>query len=355
LGRKVLIAMSGGVDSSVAALQLIENGYHPIGVTLRMWRPGRDKHLEDAVRKSKEICKRLNIPHKVVDVRSDFEKSIVQDFVNGYLSGVTPNPCVYCNKQIKWEKLIDLADKMDVEFIATGHYARVFHNENSHRYEILEGIDHSKDQSYALWQLSQDNLRKTMLPLGNVRKSEVFEIAKKNGLFYSDLSESQDICFIPNNNYRDFLVDYVPERIHKIGRGELVDEEGSVLGFHNGFYNFTIGQRKGFKMGFGGRRYVKEIDAKNNRIVISKEEGLYSMEMVLNKINWVSIPSVSSLKGIVKIRYNHPGIKCYVETYRSDTLKVTFDEPQRAVTPGQSAVLYQGDKLIFGGIITTEK
>ncbi len=355
MGRKVLIAMSGGVDSSVAALKLIENDYNPIGVTLRMWRPGRDKHLEDAVRKSKEICKRLNIPHKVVDVRSDFEKCIVQDFVEGYLSGVTPNPCVYCNKQIKWETLIDLADKMDVELVATGHYARIFHNANTSRYEILKGVDPSKDQSYALWQLSQDDLSKTILPLGNVKKSEVFKIAEKNSLFYDNLSESQDICFIPNNNYRDFLIDYAPEQIRKIGRGELVDEEGNVLGFHNGFYNFTIGQRKGFKIGFGGRRYVKKIDAKNNRIVISKEQGLYSIEIVLNKINWVSIPSASTLEGTVKIRYNHPGIKCYVKTYGSDMLKVTFDEPQRAVTPGQSAVLYQGEKLVFGGIITTEK
>lgn len=355
MGRKVLIAMSGGVDSSVAALKLIENGYRPIGVTLRMWHPGEDKHLVNTIRRSKEICKKLDIPHKVEDVRSDFEKCIVQDFVDGYLSGVTPNPCVYCNKQIKWEILIDLADKMDVEFIATGHYARIFHNENSHRYEILEGIDHSKDQSYALWQLSQHDLSKTILILGNVKKSDVFKIAKKNGLFYSDLSESQDICFIPDNNYRDFLVDYAPDRIHKIGRGELVDEEGNILGFHNGFYNFTIGQRKGFKIGFGERRYVKEIDAKNNRIVISKEQGLYCSEMTLDKVNWVSIPSLNSLEGVIKIRYNHPGTKCYVETYGTDKLKVTFDEPQRAVTPGQSAVLYQGDKLIFGGIITVEK
>jgi tRNA-specific 2-thiouridylase len=351
MNKDVLVGMSGGVDSSIAALKLKLEGHNPIGITFRIWEPNNYNNLGNDTEKAEQVCKKLKIEHRVVSVSEKFEHSIVENFVNEYLSGVTPNPCVECNKLIKWKTLIELADSMGIEFISTGHYARVLYNSNSQRYEIHKGTDNNKDQSYMLWRLSQDDLKRTILPLGDLTKSQVRALASNYEIPFDNNSESQDICFIPEKDYRDFIKSYAFRQISKIPEGEFVDERGNLLGRHKGFYNYTIGQRKGLRIAFGERRYVKEIDARHNRVVLSDSNGLLSSEMTVSDTNWVSIKPISYIEGIMKIRYRHKGAKCKVETERDNIIEVKFLKPQRAITPGQSAVLYQGDKLILGGII----
>ena len=344
--------MSGGVDSSVAALRLCENGFNVVGLTLKMWRLGIDSHQLAAVDRAKEVCERLGIRHIVTDVGSEFEEVIVKRFVDEYLSGRTPNPCVNCNSDIKWKAIINLADSMNFDLVATGHYARVFKIESTSMYGIRKGRDYSKEQSYALWRLSQDMLRRTVLPLGSLTKSEIISLAEDNDFASATAKENQEICFITDNDYRHFLKEYLAERVENIAEGEIVDDEGNVLGCHKGFYNFTIGQRKGLGIALGKRQYVKKIDPDANRVVLANGEELYSRGLILRDINWVSVPSKrQKMDGVIKIRYNHSGAECNAAPYRSDAWMVTFDEPQRAVTPGQSAVLYQGDVLVFGGVI----
>jgi len=349
--KEVVVAMSGGVDSSVTLLRLKELGYAPVGLTLTMWDKYHSEQYKDAVRRARRVCDKIGIRHVSLDVRAAFEAIIVDHFVDEYLKGVTPNPCVECNPKVKWKSIIDFADQNGIGQVATGHYARVEVNSDSRRFEILKGLDPRKNQSYVLWQLSQEYLARTILPLGMLHKTEVYQIAEKYSFRDENQSESQDVCFIPHNSYRDFLEKHVPERLKAIPKGELVDEAGKVLGQHNGFYNFTIGQRKGFRMGFGERRYVKQIDAGQNRVVIGDNPALFRSEMIIQRVNWVSQTPQDELEGSMQIRYNHPGVECRVTRISAEKYRVTFAEPQRAVTPGQSAVLYRGDKLLLGGII----
>lgn len=351
MSKDVLVGMSGGVDSSVAALKLKLEGYNPIGITFRIWELDNYNNLENGIKKAEQVCKKLEIEHRVISISEKFEYSIVKNFVNEYLSGVTPNPCVECNKLIKWGTLIELANNMGIEFISTGHYARIQYNSNSHRYEVHKGIDNNKDQSYMLWRLGQDDLKRTVLPLGELTKPQVYALASDYEIPFDNDSESQEICFIPEKDYRHFLQGYAAKQISKIPEGEFVDERENLVGHHKGFYNYTIGQRKGLRVAFGKRRYVKEIDARHNRVVLSDNNGLLSSEMIVSDINWVSIEPTNYIEGTMKIRYRHKGAKCKVETKGSNIIEVKFLKPQRAITPGQSAVLYQGDKLILGGII----
>lgn len=343
--------MSGGVDSTVSASILTEAGYEPIGVTLRTWRFTEDKSLEQAIIRAGEVCRLLNIDHWVVDVSREFEDRVVKLFVKEYFSGLTPNPCVYCNRVIKWNTLRRIADEMQIYWIATGHYANVRWNEGTKRYEILKGADPKKEQSYALWQLSQDDLSRTLFPVGNFTKSEIYRIAKERNIFSENVEESQDVCFIPNDDYRAFLKRYASERTTHIGDGELVDENGNVVGHHDGYYLFTVGQRKGFKIGFSERKYVKSIDPNRNLVFISNDEGLFADQLKLTNVNWVGLDPVDEIEGIIKIRYNHQGAKCVARRHSDGTVTVLFDKPQRSISPGQSGVLYCGNALVFGGII----
>ncbi len=345
----ILVGMSGGVDSSVAAYLLKQSGYIPIGLTLKIWNAKGEKEFEVA-KKANRICDILKIQFKMADVEQEFKNTIVNDFINGYFSGTTPNPCVLCNPIIKFHKLFEIAREMNIEKIATGHYSRVFYNQENNRFVLKKGKDLKKDQSYFLWQLPQKYLSVINFPLGEISKEEVKKNAVEQGLIFGKIKESQDICFIPNNNYREFLKEYCPDQIQSIKEGDIVDESGKVLGKHNGYYNFTIGQRKGFGIGFGEPKYVKKIDSINNRIIICGKNNRQNSGLVLTNINWVSLEKQEKIEGIIHIRYNHKGVKCRAK-YFGNKMIVHFEEPQNSVAPGQSAVLYQNDMLIFGGII----
>lgn len=347
----VVVAMSGGVDSSVAAYLLKKDGYNPIGVTFKLWCHEGSDHIDAIIHRAEKISRQLGIDHRTVDIEKEFEETVVHQFIEEYLAGITPNPCVFCNRVIKWRYLLRMAEELQAAYVATGHYVRIVKNQNSARYEIHTGLDPQKDQSYVLWQLSQEMLSKTKFPLGTLNKAEVKKLADELGLSFSEQKESQDVCFLPDNDYRGFLNRYVPRKVAAISRGELLDEQGQFLGYHDGFYNFTIGQRKGFKRGFSERKYVKQIIADKNQVIMSGNDSLFSDGMVLEGVNWVSDNSQAETDGVIKIRYNHKGVSCHVEEIKPDHLKVRFEERQRAVTPGQSGVLYRGDRLVLGGII----
>jgi len=347
----VVVAMSGGVDSSVAAYLLKKDGYNPIGVTFKLWCHEGADHIDAIIHRAEKISRQLGIDHRTVDIEKEFEETVVHQFIEEYFAGITPNPCVFCNRVIKWRYLLQIAEELQAAYVATGHYVRIVKNQNSARYEIHTGLDPQKDQSYVLWQLSQEMLSKTKFPLGSLNKSEVKKLADELGLSFSEQKESQDVCFLPDNDYRGFLNRYVPRKVAAISRGELLDEQGQFLGYHDGFYNFTIGQRKGFKRGFSERKYVKQIIADKNQVIISGNDSLFSDGMILESVNWVSENPQAETDGIIKIRYNHKGVRCHVEVIDQNRLQVRFEERQRAVTPGQSGVLYRGDRLVLGGII----
>jgi len=347
--KKVLVGVSGGVDSSAAVYLLQKQGFEPVGITLKVIANTKDSKFENEIQRTKDLCTKLGIKHIVKHVEQDFHDTIIMDFVNTYLGGQTPNPCVICNKFIKWKYLMSVADEMEIHYVATGHYVIV--KENNGIYEIHQGSDPKKDQSYYLWQLSQKELARTIFPLGEMTKTEVKAIANEHSLVPESLGESQDICFIPENDYRQYLHENFGEKFEHIGKGEMINPKGDVLGQHDGFYNFTIGQRKGFKMGFNGRRYVKNLNAEKNQIVIATDDEIFSNGMIIDKINYPSDEVERVFNGDIQIRYNSKPVPCHGEMLDENTAKILFQEPQRAITPGQSAVMYHGTKVILGGLI----
>ncbi|HJY63891.1 MAG TPA: tRNA 2-thiouridine(34) synthase MnmA [Ignavibacteria bacterium] len=354
--RTVLVAMSGGVDSSVAAYLLKQQGFSLIGVTMKTW--GFDDFPEkdsgccslETIYNARNVASQLGFNHYTLDFTGKFNEIVISDFISEYLKGRTPNPCVLCNKVIKWGILLDKAKELGADYIATGHYAKI--NKN-HRYYISVAEDKTKDQSYALWQVSQEGLSKTLFPLGELTKTKTREIAKELGLKPADTPDSQEICFVPNDDYRQLIKLRLPELEKEIDGGDIFYHDKKI-GKHSGYINYTIGQRRGLNISIGKPVYVSKIDAENNVIIVDDEPGLYNSIFTTNQINLQKIGILEKpMKVRVKIRYKDEGSDAVIEQTSDDSILVKFIEPKKSITPGQSAVFYDGDDIIGGGIIDT--
>ena len=357
---RVVIAMSGGVDSSVAAALLVEQGYDVIGITIKtsnyeevggnVYNDSSCCSLE-GINDARLVASKLNFPHYVVDFTEQFKKEVIDNFTNEYLAGRTPNPCVICNRKIKWEELIKKASTLDAHYIATGHFAKVSYDQERKRYVLSRGKDGRKDQSYALWGLTQESLSKTIFPLGELTKVEVRELARKFGLKTASKGESFEICFIADNNYERFLKEQVPNLENEVGGGNLIFDNKFVAK-HRGYPFYTIGQRKGIGTAFGEPVYVTEIDANTNTIKLGREKDLLHKGLIANQINLISVTDIQKeLRVLAKIRYKDEGSTGIVQYDGSDKIRIIFDEPKRSITPGQSVVMYDGNEIVGGGII----
>jgi tRNA-uridine 2-sulfurtransferase len=358
---KVLVAMSGGIDSTVAALMLHKQGYEVIGITMKTWdyatSVGTTGKKEtgccnlDSFNDARMAAVQHGFPHFILDIRDEFGDAVIDNFVEEYLAGRTPNPCVMCNTHIKWRALLKRADALDCEFIATGHYAQI-HQHTNGRYFIRKGIDETKDQSYVLWGLQQDLLSRTLLPLGGFRKTAIRQMAHDFG--YPELakkSESYEICFVPDNDYRGFLNRRVPELEAQVNGGNFVDKNGIILGTHKGYPYYTIGQRKGLGIAMGKPAFVTSINPDNNTVTLGNEDDLDGTEMMVSKLNWIKYDGADQqIEATTKIRYKDKGALSTLSTYQNG-VKVRFYHNVKGIAPGQSAVFYEGDDVIGGGII----
>ncbi len=338
--------MSGGVDSTAAACLLLDEGYEVIGLTFRPLYDSDESVVEDA----RKVCGRFGIPHHTLEIQEDFERCVISDFISEYLRGRTPNPCVVCNFHIKWARLLKAADELGCSRMATGHYARLgFENG---RYFIRKGCDQQKDQSYFLWKLTQEQLSRTLFPLGQHSKEECRKIALDNGFEQiSQKQESQEICFVPHDDYRSFLQQRIKDYKERFPAGNFLNPAGEIIGKHEGFPNYTIGQRKGLRVAFGSPRYVTRIDAASNSVTLGEKEDLLSLEANIEQVSLQKYASIDEEKEYsTKIRYRNAGQTSRVRT-SGNGLQICFSEAVSAVTPGQSAVIYEGDDLVAGGIL----
>lgn len=363
--KRIAVAMSGGVDSSVAAALLCKAGYDVVGVSMKLWPKdfcGKQKSksccstrdLADA----RFVAGQLGIPFYAFDMSKGFQKEVIDYFCKEYISGRTPNPCIVCNNKIKFDSLLEKVKELGIDYIATGHYANTGYSKKSQRFLLKRGLDKSKDQSYVLFGLRQDQLKSIIFPLGKYLKSEVRNISKKFALKVAQKPESQEICFIWDNNYPEFLKSYFGV---KPLPGKIITKSGKILGNHPGIIFYTIGQRRG--LGLGGSKnplYVTGIDVKNNNLIVGSKEDLKSKILFADNINWINYPNVgangysplhSPLKVKAKIRYNHPMADVVVYSESKNSVKVVFEQPQSAITPGQAVVFYKGEEVLGGGWI----
>lgn len=345
--KKVVVAMSGGVDSSVTAGLLMEEGYEVTGVSLRLW----DCHREEPQNCSDYLGARtvagiLGIPHALLDLRPQFFETVVKPFAQGYLQGRTPNPCVACNRDFKLGVLLEWAKEQGMDYVATGHYARTLHDPSTSHTSLLRGLDYKKDQSYFLFSLRQEQLAHTLFPLGQMDKAEVRCKARRLGLPVADRPESQDVCF---GDYK-VLVESLAQT-EDFGPGEIVDRAGNVLGRHQGIHNFTVGQRKGLGLSAPYPMYVLEIDESTKRVIVGKREELQCTGLIVGSINWIEPPRERAILAEVRVRYRSPAVPCLVRVDEARSCEIFFQEGFPAVTPGQAAVLYRGDQVLGGGWI----
>lgn len=355
--KKALIAMSGGVDSSVAALLMKEKGYECMGVTMKLFNNGdicipREHSccsLED-VEDARYVSNTLGMPHYVFNFTDRFKEDVIDKFVYCYENGITPNPCIDCNRYLKFEKLFQRAKELECEYIVTGHYAKVEYNEETGRYILKKADDLTKDQSYVLYQMTQEQLKHTMFPLGGLNKTEVRKIAEAHDFINAKKHDSQDICFVQNGSYADFIEEYTGK---KYPPGNFVDINGNVLGRHKGIIRYTVGQRKGLGISHEKPLFVLAVNPKENTVILTENEGLFTKTLTAKNINLITTEEIKEpVRLFAKIRYSHREQPATVVQTDSDTITVEFDEPQRAITKGQAVVLYDGDTVVGGGIIS---
>ena len=365
----VAVAMSGGVDSSTVAAVLQQQGRPIVGLTMQLWNQRRLPKLQgdgpaqhrccslDDVYDAKRVAQHLHFPHYVVNLERQFEERVVRPFVHGYLSGRTPIACTNCNTDVKFEPLLRMARQIGADRLATGHYARIRHDDDANRFQLLRALDPTKDQSYFLWGLSQEQLSRSEFPLGELSKDEVRAIAHGAALPVADKPESMELCFVPNGNYVQFIHAYASENKIPVGtgEGEVVTESGDLLGRHNGIHNFTIGQRKGLGFAAGKPLYVLAIEPESNRVIVGDDDALRTTAFEVENVNWVSIEeSTAPIRAHVKIRHKHEPAPATIEALADSRARITFDSPQRAVTPGQAAVFYDAktsEAVLAGGWI----
>lgn len=356
-GIKVVVGMSGGVDSSVAAYLLKKQGYDVIGVTMQIW---QDEEVTtqaenegccglSAVDDARKVARDLDIPYYVMNFKEEFKENVMDYFVEEYLQGRTPNPCIACNRYVKWESLLTRSLEIGADYIATGHYARVTQLDNG-RYSLRMSATAAKDQTYALYNLTQEQLSRTLMPVGEYTKEEVREIALEMNLAVANKPDSQEICFIPDNDYASFIDSVAGDRVPKAGN--FVTAEGTILGKHKGIIHYTIGQRRGLNLALGYPVFVTEIRLSTNEVVIGENNDVFSSVLVCNNINYMLMEELDkSRKVLAKIRYSHKGSLCLIEKIGDDLIKCTFDQPVRAVTPGQAVVFYEDEYVLGGGTI----
>lgn len=354
--KKVVVGMSGGVDSSVAAYLLQQQGYDVIGVTMEIWQR-EDSCLTEAeggccglsaVEDAGRVAAKLGIPYYVMNFKDVFKKHVIDDFINEYMAGRTPNPCIVCNRKVKWEAMLKRSLDIGADYIATGHYSRIERLQNG-RYAVKRSVTDKKDQTYALYSLTQEQLKHTIMPVGEYTKEEIRGIAEKIGLNVASKPDSMEICFVPDKDYAGFIEKSIDRPVPE---GDFVDTSGNVIGRHKGIIHYTVGQRKGLNLAMGYPVFVTAIEPGTNRVVIGKDGDVYTDRLTAARLNHMSEERFCEDKIYMgKIRYNHKGTKCKVRYINDDTIECIFLEPVRAVTPGQSLVLYDGDYIAGGGVI----
>lgn len=348
--------MSGGVDSSVAAYLLKEQGYDVVGITMQIWQEEKQDQMEEnggccglsAVEDAEKVARLLGIPYYVMNFKKEFQEQVIDYFVAEYLAGRTPNPCIACNRYVKWEALLRRSMAIGADYIATGHYARVERMKNG-RFAVRNSVTTGKDQTYALYNLTQFQLAHTLMPVGDYTKEEIRKIAEENNLPVAAKPDSQDICFVPDGNYTGFLEMQVPDKMP--GEGNFVSETGQVLGIHKGITHYTIGQRKGLGLSMGHPVFVSQLRPKTNEVVIS-DSDVFQTELTCNQINFMGMEDLKEPRRLwAKVRYAHKGQWCLAKQVGADQIRCCFEEPVRAVTPGQAVVLYEGEYVMGGGTI----
>lgn len=357
MGKKVVVGMSGGVDSSVAAYLLKKQGYEVIGVTMQIWQDEDQCSIEEnggccglsAVEDARRVAMQLEIPYYVMNFKQEFKKNVMDYFVAEYLKGRTPNPCIACNRYVKWESLLRRSMEIGADYIATGHYARIDRLENG-RYALKTSVTAAKDQTYALYNLTQEQLAHTLMPVGEYTKEQIREIAAEMNILVANKPDSQEICFIPDHDYAAFIEREAAEAVP--GEGNFVTKDGIVLGRHKGITHYTVGQRRGLGLAMGHHVFVTEIRPDTNEVVIGEGDDVFSDSLLCNHINCMSVSEIADgMRVLAKIRYAHKGAMATLTHADANTIRCDFDEPVRAVTPGQAVVFYDNDYIVGGGTI----